>query len=76
MTAKLFLGSIIIRVGVYTAPVVNLPVGFDSRGRPMGIQVMGPSCADKAVLEFALAYESATSFLAQRPTLVANAQTI
>lgn len=57
-------------------PVVNLPVGFDSKGRPMGIQVMGPSGADKAVLEFALAYESATSFLAQRPTLVENAQAI
>ena len=57
-------------------PVVNLPVGFDSKGRPMGIQVMGPSGADKAVLEFALAYESVTSFLAQRPTLVENAKVI
>ena len=51
-------------------PVVNLPAGFDKQGRPMGIQVMGPSGADTAVLEFALAYESATSFLAQRPSLV------
>lgn len=57
-------------------PVVNLPVGFDSKGRPMGIQVMGPYGADKAVLEFALAYESVTSFLAQRPTLVENAKAI
>ena len=52
-------------------PVVNLPAGFDEQGRPMGIQVMGPVGADQAVLEFALAYESATSFLTQRPTLVA-----
>lgn len=52
-------------------PVVNLPAGFDSQGRPMGIQVLGPSGADQALLEFALAYESATSFLTQRPTLVA-----
>ena len=51
-------------------PVVNLPAGFDEQGRPMGIQVMGPAGADTAVLEFALAYESATSFLAQRPKLV------
>ena len=49
--------------------MVNLP-GFDEQGRPMGIQVMGPAGADAAVLEFALAYESATSFLAQRPKLV------
>jgi amidase len=53
-------------------PVVNLPAGFDQQGRPMGIQVMGPSGADKAVLEFALAYESATSFLSRRPTLLAT----
>nr|WP_282762243.1 amidase [Alteromonas macleodii] len=51
-------------------PVVNLPAGFDQQGRPMGIQVMGPAGADTAVLEFALAYESATSFLARRPKLV------
>lgn len=51
-------------------PVVNLPAGFDQQGRPMGIQVMGTAGADRAVLEFALAYESATSFLAQRPNLV------
>ena len=53
-------------------PVINLPAGFDSRGRPMGIQVMGPVGADKAVLEFALAYESATPFLEQLPTLVTD----
>jgi len=52
-------------------PVVNLPAGFDLQGRPMGIQIMGPSGADKALLEFALAYESATSLLTQRPTLFA-----
>lgn len=51
-------------------PVVNLPAGFDFRGRPMGIQVMGSLGSDKAVMEFALAYESATSFLAQRPNLL------
>jgi amidase len=51
-------------------PVVNLPAGFDKHERPMGIQVMGPAGGDLAVLEFALAYESATSFLAKPPNLV------
>jgi amidase len=51
-------------------PVVNLPVGFDARGRPMGMQFMGPLGADRKVLEFALAYETATDFLSQRPVLV------
>lgn len=50
-------------------PAVNLPVGFDSRGRPMGIQILGPYGEDRRVLEFAMAYEAATDFLSQRPQL-------
>jgi amidase len=50
-------------------PVVNVPVGFDERGRPMGMQLLGPFGADRRVLELALAYENASSFLKQRPVL-------
>lgn len=55
-------------------PIVNVPVGFDARGRPMGMQVIGPYGADKKVLEFALAYEGLTDFLDKRPELVPAAQ--
>lgn len=51
-------------------PVVNVPVGFDSQGRPMGMQVMGKFGDDKKVLEFALAYEQITKHLSKRPKLV------
>ncbi|MFK7862605.1 MAG: amidase [Pseudohongiellaceae bacterium] len=51
-------------------PIVNVPVGFDDRGRPMGMQIMGRYGDDKRVLEFALAYENVTSHLQRRPTLV------
>ncbi len=50
-------------------PVVNLPAGFDKKGRPMGIQFMGRMGQDKAVMEFALAYEAATDHLERRPVL-------
>jgi amidase len=50
-------------------PVVNLPVGFDSQGRPMGIQVIGPRGADHKVLEFALAYEASVDHLNRRPEM-------
>lgn len=50
-------------------PVVSLPVGFDKEGRPMGIQFMGPMGRDREVLEFAMAYESATDYLDKRPVL-------
>ena len=50
-------------------PVVNVPVGFDDRGRPMGMQLMGPFGEDRAVLELAMAYEASTEFLDRRPDL-------
>ena len=52
-------------------PVVNVPVGFDAQGRPMGMQVMGKFGDDKKVLEFALAYEQITGYLDKRPDLIA-----
>ena len=51
-------------------PVVNVPVGFDQRGRPMGMQVMGRFGEDQRVLEFAMAYERVTDHLDRRPELV------
>jgi Asp-tRNA(Asn)/Glu-tRNA(Gln) amidotransferase A subunit family amidase len=48
---------------------VSLPAGFDGDGRPMGIQFMGPMGADQKVLEFAMAYETMTKHLHQRPKL-------
>ncbi len=42
---------------------------FDLRGRPMGLQFIGPMGQDQRVLEFAMAYEAATSYLKQRPNL-------
>ena len=51
-------------------PTLNLPVGFDARGRPMGMQLIGPMGADQAVLEFGLGYELVTGYLERRPDLV------
>jgi amidase len=51
-------------------PVVNVPVGFDPRGRPMGMQLMGSFGEDRRVLELAMAYERVTNHLDRRPDLV------
>jgi amidase len=64
--------EVVIPASLAGNPVVNVPAGFDERGRPMGIQVMGRFGEDKKVLEFALAYEQVTNFLQQRPNLVAS----
>jgi amidase len=50
-------------------PIVNVPVGFDGRGRPMGMQLMGAFGGDRRVLDLALAYEKVTDFLERRPVL-------
>ena len=50
-------------------PVVSMPAGLNQQGRPMGIQFMGAMGHDREVLEFAMAYESATHYLNERPTL-------
>jgi amidase len=51
-------------------PVANVPAGFDERGRPMGIQLIGRMGQDKEVLELAMAWEAATDYLDVRPTMV------
>lgn len=44
-------------------PVINLPVGFNAAGLPMGMQVIGPPRADLAVLQLAHAYEQAAPWV-------------
>ena len=39
-------------------PAVSVPVGFDAKGRPMGMQLIGPPRGDLAVLRAAAAYEA------------------
>ena len=38
-------------------PVVNVPIGFDEAGRPMGMQLIGRPRADRELLAIAAAYE-------------------
>lgn len=61
--------EIVIGATLAGLPVVNLPAGFDARGRPMGIQFIGPTGHDREVLEFAMAYEAQTDYLDQQPAL-------
>ena len=51
-------------------PAVNVPVGFNAAGLPMGMQLIGPHLADRAVLQLAHAYEQATGWVRRhRPAL-------
>ncbi|HSG64289.1 MAG TPA: amidase [Gammaproteobacteria bacterium] len=61
--------EVVIGASLAGVPAVSLPVGFDDRGRPMGLQFLGPLGQDRVVLEFAMAYEAVTNFLGRRPSL-------
>ena len=48
----------VVVIGTLTGcPVLNVPVGFDESGRPMGMQLIGRPRADRALLAIGAAYE-------------------
>lgn len=53
-------------------PVINVPAGFDDRGRPIGIQLVGRMHDDLKVLKIAHTYEQASLLTQKRPELVAG----
>lgn len=55
-------------------PAISVPVGFDARGLPMGLQIIGPAQADLAVLQLAHAHERQTQWVSRRlPPMLAGA---
>jgi amidase len=48
-------------------PILGMPAGFDDRGLPAGIQLVGRPRADADVLSLAKAYEGATNWVRDRP---------
>jgi aspartyl-tRNA(Asn)/glutamyl-tRNA(Gln) amidotransferase subunit A len=50
-------------------PGLSLPCGFDAGGLPIGLQIMGAAFDEATVLRVAYAYEQATDWHKQRPSL-------
>jgi amidase len=48
-------------------PVLGMPAGFDDRGLPTGIQLIGRPRADTEVLQLARAYEERTNWVKDHP---------
>jgi aspartyl-tRNA(Asn)/glutamyl-tRNA(Gln) amidotransferase subunit A len=42
-------------------PAISLPSGFDARGLPLGIQLIGPQMCDVLLMQYAYAYEQAAN---------------
>ncbi len=56
--------SDICTIGVNLAgiPGLAIPCGFDSKGMPVGLQILGPHFSEAKILEGAFAYEQATQW--------------
>jgi len=50
-------------------PIINVPVGFDGWGLPMGMQIIGPDNQDLKVLQLANVYEQASGWTKKAPRL-------
>ena len=55
-------------INIAGIPGVSVPAGF-ADGLPVGIQILGPPFSEEVVLRIAYAYEQATRWGQQRPTL-------
>jgi aspartyl-tRNA(Asn)/glutamyl-tRNA(Gln) amidotransferase subunit A len=58
-----------IPVNIAGVPAISLPCGFSQDGLPIGLQLIGPSLGEEAILRAAYAYEQATEWHERRPEL-------
>jgi aspartyl-tRNA(Asn)/glutamyl-tRNA(Gln) amidotransferase subunit A len=56
-------------VNVAGLPGVSVPCGFDSRGLPIGLQLIGKPFDEATLLRAAHTYEQATDWHTRRPQL-------
>jgi amidase len=57
-------------------PAISVPVGFDARGLPMGMQIAGPARGDLSVLALARAFEAIAPWSGRRPPAVPGRATM
>lgn len=59
--------EVVAPVTLAGCPAMSVPVGFDARGLPMGMQIVGRPRGDLSVLQLARAYEEACPWAAITP---------
>ena len=64
-------GSNVSAFNRFGLPALTLPCGFSPAGLPIGLQVVGPSFGESAVLAVAMAYQQSTDWHRRRPPLAA-----
>jgi amidase len=62
--------EVMIPVTMSSCPALAVPAGFNDRGLPMGLQVVGPNHGELACLQLAHAHDEATGWVAKCPPLL------
>ena len=66
--------EVMIPVTMSSCPAISVPVGFDERALPMGLQIMAPNHGELACLQLAHAYDQATQWISKRPPPLISGQ--
>ena len=65
---KMYLSDIYtVSVNLAGLPALSMPCGFDSKGLPIGAQLIGPALGDAAVLNAAYGFQQDTDYHRQSP---------
>ena len=62
-------------VNVLGLPAISIPAGFDDRGRPVGLQVIGRPNTEALLLTIGAAFQDITAWHSRVPAAVAGAIT-
>ncbi|MGA7871721.1 MAG: amidase family protein, partial [Candidatus Binatus sp.] len=59
--------EVMIPISMSGCPALSVPAGFNDRGLPMGIQIVGPNHAELACMQLAHAYDQASNWVTKHP---------
>ena len=59
--------QVVVPASLIGLPVVNIPAGFDSRGLPLGLQLIGKRGSDARLLQLAQGWHRATGYPQAQP---------
>ena len=59
--------QVMIPISMSGCPALSVPAGFNDRGLPMGIQIVGPNHAEMACMQLAHAYDQASNWVEKHP---------
>lgn len=68
---SMYLGDIMtVTINLAGVPALSIPCGFDSKGLPIGLQIIGNVLQEEVILQVAYAYEQSTTWHQMIPSIL------